>query len=64
MFEGTIKFADVQIFQLKVLSLRFKGGDYVAVQRTAQGAYCLGFRGENTPESFGNNKKVLENLEM
>ena len=29
--KGSEKFAIVQIFQLKVYSLRFKGGDYVAV---------------------------------
>ena len=29
--KGSEKFAHLQIFQLKVESLRFKGGDYVAV---------------------------------
>ena len=29
--KGSEKFAYLQIFQLKVYSLRFKGGDYVAV---------------------------------
>ena len=29
--KGTTKFASVQIFQSKVYSLMFKGGDYVAV---------------------------------
>ena len=32
--KGSEKFAYLQIFQLKVYSLRFKGGDYVAVQWT------------------------------